>query len=897
MMADDEEDRHDSEAMVSVPARGVLEQRAFDALETDIQQFLTELQEEKHLDRFRAEYEKLHRAVKKAHDSEKRLFKRCKELTNDIKKNEKKMTTAIKMNEEDQNTILTLRAEIDNCWIIVDDSQEKEAEVKEKIKLLKVEIAGLNSIIDSGVTETIAQDTQVADLEKEKAKVLREKDIQLNQLQELRRDQAEWNDKLHAAEQDKINLEHDLGLLRDQYNSRKMECDRENKKKDALEKEMKDLRFQMEARQSEVKAKQIQVAEGQAKVDKLDQMLKDQRQLTDRAQKELDLVLQKVDKVTADLDEQIKNNTTLMAENSQKHMELRLKDEEIEAQKQEIIKVNKTREATLNKLRSLEFVREDLEKEKNALIDDRIKIEGEIEVQKKQADQARKRMEESVRERDLLNKMKTQAEDATVKQQDLVKINYVAIHNLEAELQKYAYHATKQAKVITNLQEQSEEKAALVAANAAKYLKACEELRNQEIEIMHLQKQIMEWEAKIKQQQNLYETARTERTVNSRKVLESQNEIDEMKRKFKLMNQLVEQLKEEINSKDIALIKEHYDHQKVEREKEVLKGELAKAQAKIKHAETSIADHTAHIEHLQHIIEEADAEHLRQQKELEIIKSERTVLGAQLTKKNDELVVIYDKIRLQESTLAKGHVEYRKRLNELRLLKLKLNDLKREHTLLTGSCKNMAILKREVHNLSRELIQERTKVKALTEELENPLNVHRWRRLEGTDPQAYEMIIKIQTLQKKLTQKTEEVIEKDLLIQEKEKLYIELRRILARQPGPDVAEQMAAHGKALAEKIKQLKIMTSNLAMYQEEVAEHKKEIDLYSQELATVKKKYLNTKRQELAAQPKEPSLNPKSVHVTQPLPNRKVAGGFDATHHPTSQSPSPRPPTSPLE
>jgi hypothetical protein len=48
-------------------------------------------------------------------------------------------------------------------------------------------------------------------------------------------------------------------------------------------------------------------------------------------------------------------------------------------------------------------------------------------------------------------------------------------------------------------------------------------------------------------------------------------------------------------------------------------------------------------------------------------------------------------------------------------------------------------------------------VRALSEELENPLNVHRWRKLEGTDPQAYEMIIKIQTLQKKLTSKTEEV--------------------------------------------------------------------------------------------------------------------------------------------
>ena len=48
-------------------------------------------------------------------------------------------------------------------------------------------------------------------------------------------------------------------------------------------------------------------------------------------------------------------------------------------------------------------------------------------------------------------------------------------------------------------------------------------------------------------------------------------------------------------------------------------------------------------------------------------------------------------------------------------------------------------------------------VKALSEELENPLNVHRWRQLEGSDPTAYEMILKIQTLQKRLILKTEQV--------------------------------------------------------------------------------------------------------------------------------------------
>ena len=71
--------------------------------------------------------------------------------------------------------------------------------------------------------------------------------------------------------------------------------------------------------------------------------------------------------------------------------------------------------------------------------------------------------------------------------------------------------------------------------------------------------------------------------------------------------------------------------------------------------------------------------------------------------------------------------------------------------------------------------------------------MHRWRKLEGSDPSTYEMIQKIQTLQKRLIAKTEEVVEKDLLIQEKEKLYMELKNILARQPGPEVAEQLSIY--------------------------------------------------------------------------------------------------------
>ena len=43
------------------------------------------------------------------------------------------------------------------------------------------------------------------------------------------------------------------------------------------------------------------------------------------------------------------------------------------------------------------------------------------------------------------------------------------------------------------------------------------------------------------------------------------------------------------------------------------------------------------------------------------------------------------------------------------------------------------VRRREVYHLQRELLRERTRCKALEEELENPMNIHRWRKLEGSD--------------------------------------------------------------------------------------------------------------------------------------------------------------------
>merc|ERR1712196_594056 len=114
---------------------------------------------------------------------------------------------------------------------------------------------------------------------------------------------------------------------------------------------------------------------------------------------------------------------------------------------------------------------------------------------------------------------------------------------------------------------------------------------------------------------------------------------------------------------------------------------------------------------------------------------------------------------------------------------------------------------------------------ALQDELENPMNVHRWREIEGSDPATYEMIKKVKTLQKLLIAKTEEVVEKDSLVQEKEKLYVQLRSIIARQPGPEVAEQLTWYSQNLKEKTAHMKQMATELENYHSQVQDLRDDI------------------------------------------------------------------------
>merc|ERR1719223_1006872 len=254
----------------------------------------------------------------------------------------------------------------------------------------------------------------------------------------------------------------------------------------------------------------------------------------------------------------------------------------------------------------------------------------------------------------------------------------------------------------------------------------------------------------------------------------------------------------------------------------------------------------AEIKKLESRLQEAETDRNGQKRKYEEIISERDILGTQLIRRNDELALLYEKIKIQQRTLQEGEVSYKQRLEESRALQIMAAGYKREKTIAHQQVANIGDLKKDIFSLQRELLRERTKVKALSEELENPMNVHRWRKLEGSDPATYEMIQKVKTLQKRLISKTEEAVEKDLAIQEKEKLYVEMRNLLAKQPGPEVVEEVAKQQQQLKERTKCMKSMAAELNMYHAQLNDYKDEIERLTKELQDTKRRYFEQRRRE---------------------------------------------------
>lgn len=170
---------------------------------------------------------------------------------------------------------------------------------------------------------------------------------------------------------------------------------------------------------------------------------------------------------------------------------------------------------------------------------------------------------------------------------------------------------------------------------------------------------------------------------------------------------------------------------KAEKEKESARLELQSAKKELFDLRRDFENNKKEEKNLRQNIKKYEMDINRLEKDIDMILNERDILGTQIVRRNDELSLQSIKLKELYSTLRSGEKKYAEKVEDIRLLKLEIKKLNTEKLLLDKSLKNNGDLKIEVFHLDRDLTRERLKVIALEEEIQNPMNIHRWRKLEA----------------------------------------------------------------------------------------------------------------------------------------------------------------------
>merc|ERR1719181_1275637 len=799
---------------------------------------------------FRTEYEKLYKALKKSNESEKKLIRKCRELNFEITANAQKVQAALKHSQDNHSVIRGLNEEIERASGLVSASAAKESAARDQITTLKNDIAELTRLMDQGEGRSAARENMIEMLFAQKETLGKERDQLQSNVDVLARMAAAQQDKVAGMEDQKLTPEHELSVVKAKLTDKGAETDRELARKEQLDAELKELRAKLEENKEDYKLKQARAQAEAESVKRVDELTK----AADNQEKELESDFKRLAEekrlCEVKLDQEMNKNTKLLQENTERDLSLRAKREEVNHLKQEREKLVKLQDALKKKTEGVEEQRRVAEVERSDIKAETKVLSLEVEQKQKEVDADRKKIEDLLRERDILNKNVIKTDERTKKQIDLVKRQETQQHNLAKDIQRWKADAVELRKRIVEMEEQRQKYAVELLHANAKYFLAVEEKKQKDANLDKLRLQINEVKAKLDQQRNLYDAVCTDRNLYSKNLIESNEEIAEMRRKFKIIYHQIEQLKEEIKEKDQTLIKEHFEHHKVQQACAQTKELRDKAEKRMENLQKIVETQKSEIKKLETTIQEAESEKRNQRKELEGVIAERDILQTQLIRRSDELKGLFEKIKLQQSTLKKGEIQFRERASNVGALRDKIVALKSELGQATTTVAHVGSLRKEIHVLNRELAIEQIKVTALNVELGNPMNVHRWRKLEGTDPVTIQMLKKVKGLQKRLIMKTEEVLERDALIAEKEKLYVHLKGILARQPGPDVAEQLALYADNLKDKTAQMKHMQSELKKYQEQVRDRQDNVERLQQDLDHIRKSYLDKRRAEATQQ-----------------------------------------------
>lgn len=597
------------------------------------------------------------------------------------------------------------------------------------------------------------------------------------------------------------------------------EKQRELRKKEKLERDLKQAKDENDNHVLETTNLRANVETLRADLAKQTQQFRENKLLFDKFVKDNSSQQESYRKLQNEMAVQEANYTRLASDLQFKNSELRIKDEELNAMRQDITKLKWTNTKFTQKVKTLEDQKNlstrQLEIQKNEIAS----LDKEFSECRDELENMRKEMNEYLRMKDTVIKGgASQIRDKRSKNKFFTKEDEnffkMKLDALLMDMKFLRIDNSNLRKHIRLLQRVKMEKIKCVEKADMLTKKIKENNMAYNLTYADMERKNHDMKGQIKEINTKLESIRVERNTIAKNSIEARAEMAEMKTQMSLVTHQVDQLREQNSYKDAALLKERHENQQLVKNIDNYKDINMKLRKNIKKQEIIIKHKEKDVVKLMDEIEGNEQKKVSILKERQRVIAEKNIIGSQLIRRNDEIALLYEKIKLLEDSLNRGQVVYNRRLEDIRILKMEIKKLRCTNLYMAKGLETMEEQRREIFRIQQENLLVRTRCKVLEDELENPLNIHRWRKLKGSDPSLYEMMMKMQWLQKRLIKKTELVIQKEKLITEKELLFTELKKSMARQSGPETLEELANCRSCLRKANSKIKALQAEVRMY-----------------------------------------------------------------------------------
>lgn len=552
----------------------------------------------------------------------------------------------------------------------------------------------------------------------------------------------------------------------------------------------------------------------------------------------------KLAKINSDLDGMAQIKEKLTNELNTKNNLLKLKEDENNKFRLENSKAVKQKEAIMKKLVSTLGNKSNLEQDTLKLKNMIVTLEKERETSKKSLDQSKKYAESLIRERDLVRKDLVKANKSIAELKDQIILNEQQIKTLENDLKVSTTNEKKLSTGLAKTEKEREKALEDISTMNDKLESAQDEINHKQNTITEQKDKINDQQAKITHIQQMYETSRHERNAFQRELQSCTEERNELKERTKTLSRETEQLREDISNRDMEIGRLNRQVEKIEKEKQALKAEIQTTIIALQHSKTELQELKVTNSRLQKTITDDEETISKLKKRIDNTIHEKDVIGTQLIRRNDEINLLKEKMGIIQLALDRGESQYAKRLDDIRLLKIEISNLRSQRNLLTRGLANTADMRQEVLQLNRTLTQERVKAKALELEMLTPMNVHRWRKLHGKDPEKTELLEKVQTLQKRILSQTVTSVARENNFKEYKKMYATLKDFVLKIPSHDVKERLNSTQRALTASNKKMKALSAELNVKDDDIKAKECEVAEMKKELQKVRLELINMVR-----------------------------------------------------